>query len=73
MFKNVNNKLKCQGLHIKMQYAIHKYAPGKKLYLFLLHTNTKLLRILISGLFGPLYPFLQSNPGLCLKTVDLEL
>ena len=44
VFKNVNNKLKFQGLHIKMQHAIHKYAPGKEFDFFLLHTNTNPLR-----------------------------
>ena len=62
MFKNVNNELKCQGLHIKMQYAIHKYAPGKEFDLFRLHANTKPLRILINGLV--LFSFLTIKPAL---------
>ena len=62
MFKNVNNELKCQGLHIKMQYAIHKYAPGKEFDLFPLHANTKPLRILINGLV--LFSFLTIKPAL---------
>ena len=45
-----------------MQYAIHKYAPGKEFDLFPLHANTKPLPILINGLV--LFSFLTIKPAL---------